>query len=451
MTDLLRVARSRPDSDSGQPFRIPESTPYHQNTESALYRSACRKAPGHIVSSVRLISHALRRTGSAARILGLTAVMSAIVAAPVTHASTDRVQQASGISTKASKALMLDITRAGPALLVAGDRGYILRSMDQGMSWQQIATPVSTALTDLWFVDEQYGWATGHGGVVLHTRDGGSSWQLQLDGHQINHMTLRFYEQEKQTLENSLDQLDDIAREDAELMLEELEFKLEDAQIATEEGAGKPLLSVWFKDRNQGWVVGAYGMIFHTTDGGQSWQPAMSRVPNPDGFHFNSIGQLSGDTLFMAGEAGTLYRSDNGGTDWLQLDSPYEGSFFGFQWLAQHNAVIAYGLRGNAFISYDQGDSWHALDVPGKESVMNAIATEDQLILLGGSGSVWQADLKQAGHRTKPELQRIRLPRSLPISSGLKVSDNLLALTGLGGIRLINWPVDQTARQHQKQ
>ena len=51
------------------------------------------------------------------------------------HASTDRIGLASGQSNKAKRALMLAITQAGDALIAAGDRGYILRSTNQGQSW----------------------------------------------------------------------------------------------------------------------------------------------------------------------------------------------------------------------------------------------------------------------------------------------------------------------------
>jgi len=33
--------------------------------------------------------------------------------------------------------------------------------------------------------------------------------------------------------------------------------------------------SIDFFDENNGWIVGGYGMILHTTDGGKSWLPSL--------------------------------------------------------------------------------------------------------------------------------------------------------------------------------
>ena len=39
--------------------------------------------------------------------------------------------------------------------------------------------PVTTMLTAVQFIGEKEGWAVGHGGVILHTIDGGMQWRLQ--------------------------------------------------------------------------------------------------------------------------------------------------------------------------------------------------------------------------------------------------------------------------------
>ena len=46
-------------------------------------------------------------------------------------------------------------------------------------------------------------------------------------------------------------------------------------------------------------------------------------------FHLNRIVGASGSRLYIAAEAGHLYRSDDAGRTWNELPSPYEGSFFG--------------------------------------------------------------------------------------------------------------------------
>jgi photosystem II stability/assembly factor-like uncharacterized protein len=71
-----------------------------------------------------------------------------------------------------------------------GDRrGLLLRTRDDGRSWEEIRVPVWGVLTDLEFVDPMIGWAVAldwgrdgdaRGGAVLATRDGGRSWRVQV-------------------------------------------------------------------------------------------------------------------------------------------------------------------------------------------------------------------------------------------------------------------------------
>ena len=383
-----------------------------------------------LASSLTLLASGLSHMPGLSDLVGLHA-----------HASTDRIGLASSQSTKAERALMLDITLAGDALIAAGDRGYILRSMDQGQSWQQIPTPVSVALTDLFFVDDQYGWAVGHSGVILHTQNGGQSWQLQTDGKRTNHRVVRYYQQSVEKLEEQINQLSGDAQEEAEIALEALQFKLEDAEVALEDGPSNPLLSVWFNNRQQGWAVGAYGMMLSTQDGGTNWQVHNLKVPNPDGFHYNKIAALDSRTLLMVGEAGTLYRSDDQGQSWKALDSPYEGSFFGFQ-LLPDNHLVAYGLRGNAFISSDRGDSWSQLILPGHESVMASLVHNQHLILLSGSGSLWHTPISNLTDlsnldESSNQFAKYPLSRALPISAAYSSGQDQLTLVGFGGIRTL--------------
>ena len=80
----------------------------------------------------------------------------------------------------------------------------------------------------------------------------------------------------------------------------------------------------------------------------------------PD-YHLNRIVAAGGARLYIAAEAGHLYRSDDGGAHWQQLASPYEGSFFDVLPLGG-DALLAFGLRGNLYRSEDAGASWRRLD-----------------------------------------------------------------------------------------
>src|SRR5205085_2934123 len=51
--------------------------------------------------------------------------------------------------------------------------GLVLRSDDGGTSWLPQISNSQFRLNDVFFVDDQRGWAVGDGGTILHTGTGG--------------------------------------------------------------------------------------------------------------------------------------------------------------------------------------------------------------------------------------------------------------------------------------
>ena len=88
-------------------------------------------------------------------------------------------------SNAASRALLLDVVDRGDGSLAAvGTFGVIIVSNDNGSSWTQAEVPASVTLTGVHFPTPDKGWAVGHDGLVLHSSDGGLTWQKQYTFHQ---------------------------------------------------------------------------------------------------------------------------------------------------------------------------------------------------------------------------------------------------------------------------
>ena len=312
--------------------------------------------------------------------------LSLIVMASPLWAAVDRINTPSLLSSRASEGLLLDITKAGERIVVVGDQGRILISDDEGENWKQIQTPVSVLLTSVHFSDARQGWAAGHDGIVIHTTDGGETWKKQLDGHQLNQLQLDTYQALVDAGEDSAT---------ADLSLEDLELFLDDAMVAVEEGPTQPLLDIYFVDSQKGFVLGAYGLLLTTEDGGINWEVLSHHVPNPDRFHLNAflLNKKVDDqqALIIAAEAGMLFRSDDQGESWVLLDSPYEGSFFGlssYKEASDKDQVLALGLRGHLFASQDQGDSWQQVVLSSSASMSSAATNKDEIMLVGQGGLV---------------------------------------------------------------
>lgn len=244
----------------------------------------------------------------------------------------------------ASRSLLLGISNTGKHLIAVGDRGNVVASND-GVNWAQVQVPVRATLTAVEFADENNGWAVGHDAVILHTKDGGKTWQLQ----------------------NFAPELE------------------------------KPFLDVLFTDANRGMVIGAYGLFYVTSDGGASWTELDAPPIREEELHLNAITRLANGEYFVVGETGMMGVSTDG-TKWERLTSPYEGSLYGAIPRGDKGAVI-FGLRGNVYWSDDvRVGNWTKVDVgtvasffggtllPSGDIAMVGLAGE--IALLSPSGKV---------------------------------------------------------------
>jgi len=265
-------------------------------------------------------------------------------------------------SLRAQHSLQLALAQAGDRLVSVGERGIVLLSDDAGVSWRQASSvPVSVALTDVHFVSASDGWMVGHGGVVLHSSDGGDHWQLQLDGSQLAKVILD-------------DARSRVGSADMGLAA------LRNAQRLVDDGPDKPLLGVRFRDAKSGFVVGAYGIALATSDGGSSWHSLVGRIPNLRGNHLYQI-QVDAGRILIAGEQGVLFRSDDGGITFHGMSIPYGGTFFGILGMTGER-LLAYGLRGNAWRSEDGGSTWQKVDLGQQVTVTAGLRLRDGSLLL---------------------------------------------------------------------
>ncbi|MFV1871888.1 MAG: WD40/YVTN/BNR-like repeat-containing protein [Oleiphilus sp.] len=331
----------------------------------------------------------------------------------------------------AKEKLLLDITKSGDRLVSVGYRGHVIYSDDAGNSWTQANVPVSVLLNAVSFVDDSYGWAVGHSGVVLNTVDGGKNWSAQFDGNAANKMVITQAENRVVRLTEELEQAPEEEQGDLEYDVEDATFALEDARLDAEVGASKPFLDVLFSSRSEGFAVGAYGYFFKTKDGGETWENYGTRISNPDRFHLNAINRVKGGNLFIVGEAGVIFRSKDAGETWETIESPYQGSFFGVTGTHERDVVIAFGLRGHLYRSQNSGDTWKRVETGSEGTLMSAaVSSEGDITVVGNSGTVL---FSKDGGRSFSEI--IREDR-LSNTSAVYIGTDKVAMVGENGFNI---------------
>ncbi|WP_442114094.1 WD40/YVTN/BNR-like repeat-containing protein [Pseudomonas sp. NUPR-001] len=333
----------------------------------------------------------------------------------VAHAApyTDVLDLPAAPSALATVSALRDVTRAGDRLVAVGPRGHILFSDDNGGHWQQAQVPASADLNAVSFPSADKGWAVGNDGIILHSTDGGASWQKQLDGRVLGEQVLAYYQAQSKALPSD----------------ERWPTLIAESERLVQEGADKPLLDVWFADDQNGFAVGVFNLLLHTTDGGQHWTPWLERSDNPQALHLTSLASIDG-VLYITGEQGLLLQLADDGQHFTQLTTPSRGTFFGV--IGKPGVLLAYGLRGHLWRSTDKGQQWQPVTTDlGTSITAGGLDRNGQLWLLSQAGDVLHSRDDGASFVTVKQAART------PVSAATFDTASGLVLVGERGVRTL--------------
>jgi photosystem II stability/assembly factor-like uncharacterized protein len=240
-------------------------------------------------------------------------------------------EPARALVTAADRFFDVKAVREG-VFVAVGYKGRILSTEDAGDRWHEVKSPTTTALTQLFFVDAEFGLAVGHAGTILRTQDGGKSWQLQKSSTQVPlfavdclDRSLCFAAGDASTFLRSKDGGQTWEPKSIPLSLAGIR---EDMTLAISDTI---YYGVDFVDSHTGWVVGEYGNIRHTVDGGETW----------DSQHVSLLGgeirdamdlpaffdiRLNGDKGIVVGAQGRVAVTEDAGQTWRLLEKGRVGS-----------------------------------------------------------------------------------------------------------------------------
>ena len=230
------------------------------------------------------------------------------------------------------------ITQVGDRLLTAGAMGEILYSDDKGAHWTgaKLSQDRQALLVSVAFApDKKTGFAVGHEGWILRTKDAGNTW-------------------------------------------EEVAFSKEN---------GEPLMSIARLPSGDWITVGAFGRALESKDGGQTWQP-LALPAEVEDKHLNRIASSADQQHWLiVGERGLVLKSDDAGATWQTEPDFYNGSFYNAMPTKQGGWLI-YGMRGNVFLQAAAGEAWAKSQVPAPISFFGHAQETDGTIVLVGQGSM---------------------------------------------------------------
>ena len=318
-------------------------------------------------------------------------------------ATLDVVRQASGTTQ-----LLVAVHPVNDRIVWAsGAGGTVLRTTDGGDHWRAMVVPGAEGLQfrDVHALDSLSAWILSIGNAdtsrIYHTTDGGAHWTLQF----TNREPAAFYDcfafwDAKRAIAMS-----DGVRGRTPVRLTSnggAEWTLipEADRPVADSGEGSLAASgtcVAVAGTRHAWIgtVGNAlgGRVLRSTDGGKHWQA--STTPIGGGVKGSSVASLAfRDTLngFAGGaKSPRVARTRDGGVTWTAVGEPaMAADVYGLAW---RGALIAVGPTG-ASVSTDEGEHWQPVDGGNWWSV--AFASETTAFMVGPKG----------------QLARVRVPRT---------------------------------------
>src|SRR5437773_10032700 len=107
-------------------------------------------------------------------------------------------------------------------------------------------------------------------------------------------------------------------------------------------GTTQNLWAVSFKDSNEGTAVGEGGTILGTTDGGANWVPQTSGTT----LQLRGVSLSDANTGTAVGEGGTILRTTDGGNSWLPQSSGTPNTLFGVSFIDTNTGTVVGGACG---------------------------------------------------------------------------------------------------------
>lgn len=264
------------------------------------------------------------------------ALLLPLPAAPAEGAATITRSDQSPRIAQPDAAPILAVARAGGRSVAVGDHGIVILSDDGTHFRQASSVPTRSTLTSVFFIDGKNGWAVGHDGTVIGSRDGGDSWQV----------------------------------------------------LRQELGKERALFSVWFENAEHGFAVGQFGTALETDDGGRTWRERRLHQGDTGDRHLLHIFAGGGGLVLVAAEAGAIFRSEDNGKAWRMVQTNNKGSFWTGTALSD-GTLLAAGMRGHIYRSTDRGLSWKEVPSGTRQSLTAMTQNKDGSVrVVGLSGTV---------------------------------------------------------------
>jgi len=221
--------------------------------------------------------------------------------------------------------------------VIVGAGGRVLKTHEKYKNlWSIRDSGTTELLTCLSFVDDKNGWAGGYGGIVLHTTDGGTTWEVR-----------------KEASDGS-----------------------------------QPIFDIQFVSHAVGYASGNFELLIKTTDGGKTWSDLSLNLDRMFDAGLFNLHFTDENTGYVVGEFGGIARTRDGGVSWEWIDQGgYEGTFFGMISLSPE-IIIVHGISGKILRTEDGGATWYSPPKITHQRLFRSAYDGKTLVVVGSTGAI---------------------------------------------------------------
>jgi len=271
-----------------------------------------------------------------------------------------------------------------------GLNGTIIHTSDGGSSWNIQNTNTINPIIDIFFLNNQIGWALSwefnnppFGTYILKTTDAGINWSSELFPAGMEFFRAIFFLNEQQGF-----------------LADRFTYYTTNAGISwnlshrdSDLVANFPMYQIKMLDDQIGFACGGVldnaGVIWKTTDGGINWK---TNGISPDEIFemhiFDSLNilALSGDPEYRYGVG--LIKSSDGGESWSYQELPINAVCFGIDF---KNRMEGWSAAGFKFLyTSDGGNIWNETEVPDSSVVFDLTFINNKGFACGQNGVLFK-------------------------------------------------------------
>ena len=276
---------------------------------------------------------------------------------------------------------------------IIGYSGILLRTSNAGNTWNNNTIPYEN-LKAIQFVNQNVGWIVGDNGLIIKTTDAGNNWFEQQGGQILYLEDLYFFDDQVGLIcggGSSTGQGKILRTINGGSQWDEIALSIYSPR----------LLSIYFLNSNLGWTAGTNDLLYRTIDGGVSWDSIAYFGGGWQNYHYGVYfidslnGNVCGWANFGTGNtSGPIYKTSDGGYSWTRVAAVGYGRFNSFAFHEASNSLYSVGsggyppyYGGKIYKSTDGGSNWNEVSSPTSERLNKITFTQNKGWIVGRNGT----------------------------------------------------------------